>query len=153
MIIRSEVFKEGDCIPDRYTCEGLNISPPLRWYNVPPNTKSFVLIMEDLDSPLGVFTHWIVYDIHPEERWLPENLPKKAMLDSKKQGINDFGKVGYGGPCPPRGHGKHRYVIRLLALDKESLGIREGEKRERVEGALSGHVIKEASLIFYYQRL
>ncbi len=153
MIIKSDAFKEGECIPERFTCEGLNISPPIRWCSVPPKTKSFVLIMEDTDSPLGIFTHWIVYDIPGSERELPENFPKEPVVGLKKQGVNDFGKIGYGGPCPPRGHGKHKYKIKLFALNIESLDLEGGESRERVEKALSDYIITEATLTFFYHRL
>ncbi|MEA1964722.1 MAG: YbhB/YbcL family Raf kinase inhibitor-like protein, partial [Candidatus Aerophobetes bacterium] len=116
--IKSSAFKEGEAIPKKFTADGENISPPLSWGSPPEETRSLALILEDPDAPVGVFTHWIIYDISPDVTEFPANIPKEKKVESlgeAKQGRNDFGNIGYGGPSPPPGPA-HRYIFKLYAL-------------------------------------
>jgi len=151
MRLESPAFKEGGVIPSKYTCKGPDLSPPLRWSGLPSKTKSLVLIMDDPDAPGGTFTHWVVYDIPPTMGGLQENFPKVGEFKGIKQGTNDFGSVGYGGPCPPKKHGFHRYFFKLYAVDIESLNLPPGAPREEVERRMKGHVLGEASLMGRYK--
>ena len=149
--ISSPAFKNGEFIPVKYTCDGADISPPIKWENIPKGTKSLVLIVEDPDAPIGIFTHWIVYDIPANTEGIAENFPKKPEVKGIKQGINDFGKIGYNGPCPPPGK-PHRSFFKLYALDKETLGIQAGASREKVINALNGHIIGATQIMGLYGR-
>ena len=152
MRIESPAFKNEDMIPVKYTCDGDDVSPTLRWFDPPPNVKSFALIMEDPDAPMGTFTHWILYNIPPNLSELPENIPKKPEVQGiGMQGVNDFGRVGYGGPCPPRTHTPHRYYFRLYALDT-MLSLKPGAGLNEVRRTMSGHIIAEAYLMGRYGR-
>lgn len=122
--LESEAFRNGGTIPERYTGTGENISPPLRWHGAPPGTQSFVLIMDDPDAPRGTFTHWLLWDLPAGINALPADVHRGGRLGVA--GRNDFGKLGYGGPLPPIGHGPHRYYFRLYALDVPELGLPEG---------------------------
>jgi Raf kinase inhibitor-like YbhB/YbcL family protein len=152
MKVQSDAFQEGEAIPKRYTCDGLDLSPPLKWEAYPEGTKSFVLIMDDPDAPIGTFTHWIIYDIPAEVNELDEGVPKADSIERVKQGMNDFGYVGYGGPCPPKGHGYHRYFFRVYALDVESLGLPSKATRRQVEERMRGHILGEGSIMGRYRR-
>jgi Raf kinase inhibitor-like YbhB/YbcL family protein len=150
--LKSPVFDNGGTIPITYTCDGKNISPPLFWKDIPKNTKSLVLIMHDPDAPIGDFTHWLVYKILPTLKGLPEGVLNKPVVEHGiNQGINDFGFVGYGGPCPPPWDKAHRYIFELYALDYVP-NIPPSANRNAVEKALKGHVIEKASLIGKYKR-
>ncbi len=150
--LSSPVFEDGGTIPQTFTCDGKNESPPLKFGDIPPNAKSLVLIMHDPDAPVGDFTHWLVYKIPPTVKGLPRNLPRKPVLEKGiNQGLNDFGFVGYGGPCPPPWDGAHRYVFELYALDYVP-DLKPGATREEVERALKGHTIEKATLTGKYQR-
>ncbi|NPB05291.1 MAG: YbhB/YbcL family Raf kinase inhibitor-like protein [Aquificae bacterium] len=152
MKISSPAFENGGTIPQTFTCDGKNESPPLVFSEIPEGTKSLVLIMHDPDAPAGDFTHWLVYSIPPTVKGLPRNLPKKPVLEKGiLQGVNDFGFVGYGGPCPPPWDGPHRYYFELYALDYEP-NLKPGATREEVERALEGHVIENATLMGRYKR-
>jgi phospholipid-binding protein, PBP family len=113
----SPSFKDGDVIPRRHTCDGDDVSPRLEWEGQPPNARSFALIMYDPDAPMGTFIHWVIYNIPASVRSIPEGVQKEAesLPGLGLQGVNDFGYLGYGGPCPPRGHGPHRYYFALHA--------------------------------------
>lgn len=151
--ITSDAFAPGQAIPIKHTCDGHNISPPLRWSGVPEPTKSFALIMEDPDAPSGTFDHWLLFNIPAATTELPEGLPRNAALDSgAKQGTNSFGYIGYGGPCPPPGDDSHRYFFRLFALDVE-ISAPEGANKNEVKRAMEGHVVAEGSLIGTYARM
>lgn len=149
--VSSSSYQNEALIPAKYTCMGEDLSPHFKWEGVPKEAKSFVLIMDDPDAPSGTFTHWIVYDISKDITELPEGL--KGIDSSKfKQGMNDFGNKGYGGPCPPRGHGFHRYYTRIYALDIESLSLAEGAKRREVENKMKGHIVGEGSYMGKFKR-
>ncbi len=149
--IMSPAFNYGDFIPVKYTCDGEDISPPLTWENAPKGTKSFVIIVEDPDAPIGTFIHWIVYDIPATSTGIAENFPKKPEVNGIKQGINDFGRVGYGGPCPPPGK-PHRYFFKLFAIDKNTLGIPPKAKIQEVIKAINGHIVGTTELMGLYKR-
>jgi Raf kinase inhibitor-like YbhB/YbcL family protein len=142
--LTSSAFPEGQGIPKRFTCDGDNVSPPLAWSGAPAGTKAFALVVDDPDAPGGLFTHWIVFNLPAATRSLPEGVKPAA-----DQGTNDFGKAGYGGPCPPKG--RHRYVFHLYAL-KDGLGGLKSPNRKEIDAALKGHVIAEARLMGTYQR-
>ena len=147
----SSAFEEGGHIPITYTCDGPDISPEISWDNYPPETQSFVIVMDDPDAPVGTFTHWVLYDIPSSVNFIPENFPKVPEIDGIKQGINDFGKIGYGGPCPPLGK-PHRYFFRVFAVDQPTLGLPAGASRQEVEMIMSGKVIDKGYLIGIYGR-
>ena len=141
-------FAQGATIPKRFTCDGENISPALRWTGQPAESKSFALIMDDPDAPGGTWNHWLVWDIPASDRSIPEGAESGAPA---KSGKNDFGELGYDGPCPPRGK-PHRYFFRLFALDEPSLGLPAGAKRAALDKALRKHVIAESSYTGRYGR-
>ena len=147
--LRSQAFVEGGAIPARYTCDGLNLSPQLAWSGAPAGAKSFVLIVDDPDAPGGTFVHWVFFDVSAKAESLPEG-PTAAKLGTA--GINDFGKSAYGGPCPPRGKGAHRYFFTLNALDIPSLGLGPGATLIQVNQKMSGHVLGTAKLMGRYER-
>ena len=137
---------DGDCnIDSKYTCEGDNVSPPLTFSDVPPETKSLALIMDDPDAPNGTFTHWVLYDMDPNTAELAENTPPA----SGKSGLSGYGKTGYGGPCPPSG--THHYHFKLYALDAET-GLAEGASKSEVESAMEGHVISGVETVGLYAK-
>jgi Raf kinase inhibitor-like YbhB/YbcL family protein len=146
--ISSSAFADGQPIPAAYTCDGENISPPLAWNGTPAATKSFVLVIEDPDAPGGVFRHWGVYDI-PADR---NALPRGATLDGLGRTVNDFGRVGYDGPCPPPGHGVHHYHFHLAALDRAALSLEPNASVAKLWQAAQPYVIAEADLIGTYSR-
>lgn len=149
--IQSNVFGDGEFIPSKYTCDGEDVSPPLSWNSIPPMTKSFVLIADDPDAPVGTWVHWVVYDIPAEARFLPESFPPDPEFpDGTRQGINDFRHIGYGGPCPPGG--THRYFFKLYALDTK-LNLKSGCTKKQVLQAMEGHVLAEGSLMGKYKRM
>src|SRR5262245_37719100 len=144
--LESPAFAAGAAIPSRFTCDGSNASPPLAWRGAPSGTASFVLIVRDPDA--RNFTHWVAYEIPGATSGsLPEAIARS--VPSPKQGRNDFGKDGYGGPCPPSG--THHYVFRLAALDR-TLGLDDGKTASAVETAMAGHVLATAELIGTYAR-
>jgi Raf kinase inhibitor-like YbhB/YbcL family protein len=151
--MKSPAFNQGDTIPREHSCEGDDISPELGWEGVPAGTKSFALIVEDPDAPVGTFIHWVIYDIPGNFKGLAGGLSKAQTLEGGiKQGKNDFGRTGYGGPCPPKGHGRHRYFFMLRALDVPELGLAPGAGKKAVEKAMEGHVLGVARLMGVYQR-
>jgi len=149
--ITSTAFQEGDKIPDNYTSQGQDISPPLDWSEPPEGTQSFVLIMDDPDAPGGTFTHWVIFNIPSNSRGLPEAVPAEDQLsDGTLQGKNDFGRIGYGGPSPPPGPA-HRYKFTLYALD-QSLDLTAGASKKQVLDAIEGHILAQGELTGIYQR-
>ncbi len=150
--LRSDAFSNGARIPARHTCDGEDRSPALRWNAPPPDTAAFALIVNDPDAPVGDWVHWVLYDLPPETRALPQGIPPTGVLGSgAKQGLNDFKRLGYGGPCPPRGDGPHRYVFTLYALDAP-LGLKAGLTRADVLAAMRGHILETATLTGTYER-
>ena len=143
--LSSMAFDDGATIPRGYTCDGANQSPPLQWHGAPEGTQAYVLIVDDPDAPAGTWLHWTVYDLPAESHELPRNIPGNAVLESgAKQGRNDFGKVGYGGPCPPPGK-PHRYSFRLYALAKPT-GLKPGADKASVQRVVGGQVLGKAQL-------
>lgn len=150
--INSTAFKEGDTIHRRHTCDGADISPQLSWEGPPAGARSFTLIMDDPDAPMGTFTHWVLYDIPGDSKGLSEDVPKEpALPDGAKQGITSFRRTGYGGPCPPRGPA-HRYFFTLYALDVPTLGILPKASKEEVEKNMKGHIIGKTVVMGRYGR-
>ena len=143
--LESSAFGNAQSIPSRHTCDGEDVSPPLRWTNVPSGARSLALIVDDPDAPRGVFTHWIAWGLDPAAEGLREGEAAPS------EGENDFGATGYRGPCPPPGHGRHRYVFRLYALDAEP-ELRAGAAKADVERAIEGHVLTTAELVGTYER-
>ena len=151
MQLSSSVFKEGESIPGKYTCDGQNVSPPLEWTGVPDGTRSFALIADDPDAPAGTWVHWVLYDAPPTTKEFPEDLPKSQYVPgSATQGLNDFKHLGYGGPCPPPGKA-HRYFFKLYALDTQ-LGLKPGATKREVEHAMEKHILAEDQLMGLYKR-
>ncbi len=149
--VKSPAFNYGERIPDKYTCEGLDQSPPIMIENVPSNVKSLVLIVYDPDAPKGVFYHWILYNIPSNLTFLPENIPKTPTTVYGSQGVNDFGKIGYNGPCPPPGHGTHRYYFLVIALD-ETINIEPGSELDEVLENIKNHVLAYGYTMGTYSR-
>lgn len=149
--ISSPAFSDGEMIPTRHTCEGADVSPPLKWTDTPDGTKSLALICDDPDAPMGTWVHWVLYDLAPKYNELPEGIPTSEVTpEGAKQGVNDFKRAGYGGPCPPPGK-PHRYVFKLYALDFEP-GLPTGATKADLMQAIEGHVLEESQLIGLYKR-
>jgi len=151
MSLSSSAFKDGQPIPAQYTCEGKNTSPPLSWQGTPAGTQCLVLIVDDPDSPSGVFTHWVVFNLPADTYELPENFSKSpAGAATALQGLNDFKQTGYGGPCPPAGKA-HRYYFKLFALDT-TLDAAAGAARKEIEAAMTKHILAAGQLMGTYHR-
>lgn len=149
--VSSPAFEDGQEVPAEYTCQGQDISPPLSWEGVPRGTQSLALIMDDPDAPGGVFTHWVLFNIPPESCHLPEAMPTTPQLSGGiLQGRSDFGRIGYGGPCPPPGP-VHHYRFVIYALDKQ-LGLKTGSTRQQVLDAIAGHILAQGQLVGTYRR-
>ncbi|MGD2278726.1 MAG: YbhB/YbcL family Raf kinase inhibitor-like protein [Candidatus Omnitrophota bacterium] len=149
--LESGAFEDNGYIPALYTCKGDDISPALNWSDVPKGTKSFVLIMDDPDAPLGTWIHWVAYDIPGDLRRLEQNVPRRMTLDNgTKQGINSFRRIGYGGPCPPPGPA-HRYVFKLYAVDTK-LELLPGATKGAVLRAIQGHILDNTQLTGLFKR-
>ena len=149
--ITSTAFSEWQPIPQKYTCQGSDISPPLKWTNAPAATRSFALIADDPDAPMGTWVHWVVYDLPANLGALPEDVAKTQFIPGNaKQGLNDFHRLGYGGPCPPSGK-PHRYFFKLYALDR-MLDLKPGATKKDLETAMKDHVLAEGQLMGTYQR-
>lgn len=150
MELKSPVFDAGGAIPKKHTCDGADVSPPLLWNTVPEKTQSLALICDDPDAPMGVWVHWVIFNLPAETRELPESVPPQKMLpNGAKQGLNDFRRIGYGGPCPPSG--EHRYFFKLFALDAK-LDLEAGAKKADVLKAMEGHILSESKLMGRYRR-
>jgi Raf kinase inhibitor-like YbhB/YbcL family protein len=148
--ITSSAFAEGGMIPAKYTCDGADISPPLQWDAVPEGTKTVALISDDPDAPMGTWVHWVLFNLPPDVKELPENVPPDETLSNgATQGTSSFQKIGYGGPCPPSG--THRYFFKLYALDAE-LDLDSSANKARLIKAMEGHIIGEGQLIGKYKR-
>lgn len=153
--LTSDAFAAGDRIPDRYTCNGDDVSPPLSWTGTPEGTRSLALVVDDPDAPRQTFVHWILFNLPPGTTALPQGVEVgDAFGDADPapaEGVNDAGELGYTGPCPPVGHGVHHYWFRLYALDTV-LDLGDGATRKDVAQAMDGHVLAEADLMGTYER-
>lgn len=152
MQLTSAAFRDGHPIPRRYTGDGENDSPPLAWTAPPHGTKSFVVLCEDPDAPAGTWRHWAVFDIPADRRNLAEALPREAAREGLHQGQNDFHRLGYDGPAPPRGHGTHHYHFRLIALSAEGLGLGSRPTCAAVAAAARDFTLGVAELTGTYAR-
>jgi Raf kinase inhibitor-like YbhB/YbcL family protein len=147
--ITAEAFANADEIPKIFTCEGDDISPALAWSGEPVGTQSFALIMDDPDAPAGTWNHWLLWDIPSGVHSVPQHYRTARPVHS---GMNDFGKTGYGGPCPPKRGGPHRYFFRLYALDTAALGVSEGAQRKELEHAIKRHKLGVAEYMGRFER-
>lgn len=155
LVLTSPAFQGHARIPVRYTGQGEDYSPPLEWSGVPRGTREFVLICEDPDAPTdSAFVHWVIYNISPSVTYLPEGILPQPSVDvpvMATQGKNDFDRFGYGGPVPPVGHGIHRYVFKLYAIDRET-NLPPGVSRDELLDAIDGHILDAAQLVGRYER-
>ena len=148
--ITSNAFRSGSSVPKKFTCDGPDVSPALSWTGAPAKTKSFALIVDDPDAPVGTWVHWVLYNLPSDTRNVAEGTPKDPRLpNGALQGRNDFGKVGYNGPCPPRGSA-HRYFFKIYALDSP-MGLKPGATKADLERAMKGHTLDQAQLIGTFQ--
>ena len=151
MRLSSAAFEEGTRIPRRFTADGSDVSPALTWAEIPQGAKSLALICDDPDAPRGVWVHWVLYDLPADRNELPEAVPTSGTLTAGgRQGKNDFGKLGYGGPAPPPGK-PHRYFFKLYALDAAP-ALPDSPTKKQLETAMKGHVLAEAQLMGTYGR-
>ena len=149
--VTSTAFQQGMIIPKQYTGDGVDQSPPLRWSEPPSGTKSIALICDDPDAPRGTWVHWVLFNLPTQTRELEEGVPTTATLPSgAKQGKNDFGNIGYGGPAPPKGK-THRYFFKLYALGV-TVDLVPGATKAQLENAMKGHILAEGELIGTYKR-
>ena len=150
MKLASSAFTEGQAIPHQYTCNGINISPPLEWTGIPKSAKTLAIIADDPDAPAGTWVHWVIYNLPADTMGMIENLPPtEEIKGGGLQGKNDFEKIGYGGPCPPSG--THRYFFKLYSIDTE-LPLKAGATKAEVEKAMAGHVVAQGQLMGTYRR-
>jgi Raf kinase inhibitor-like YbhB/YbcL family protein len=137
-------------IPERYTCDGTDVSPDLAWTGIPEGTRSLALICDDPDAPMGTWVHWVLFNIPPDETGLPaEVAPEASLSNGAIHGTNDFSRLGYGGPCPPGG--THRYYFKLYALDTK-LNLDSGATKAQLEDAMESHILAEGQLMGKYSR-
>jgi hypothetical protein len=152
MKLTSGAFSSGHALPRQFTCEGEDRSPPLDWTGAPKETKSFVLLVDDIDAPGGVFRHWACYDIPSHHTGLIEGAGRPEGFEDFRHAVNDFDELGYNGPCPPHGHGLHRYRFTLLALDCPELAIRTHPACVEVEAEARRHLLSEARMMGVFHR-
>jgi len=148
----SATFREGGDIPKQFTCDGDNISPPLVWYDVPEGARSLLLLCDDPDAPAGIFHHWAAFDIPPDWRGLRAGHGAETLTNGFRQAINDFGKPGYAGPCPPPGDKPHAYHFRLNALSEASLPVGPSATCVEIIALTAPYVLEFAELVGFYQR-
>jgi len=149
--VTSTAFSHGGDIPRKHTCEGQDVSPALSWNDPPQGTQSYALIADDPDAPVGTWVHWVAYNLPPSSRQLPEGVAKtEDIAGGGRQGINDFRRTGYGGPCPPPGT-PHRYFFKLYALNA-TLNLKPKASKKDVEQAMQGHILAQAELMGKYKR-
>ena len=148
--VSSTAFKAGETLPAKYTADGADISPPLAWSGSPAGTRSFVVIVDDLDSSGGAFTHWVIFNVPGDATGLPEGVPKQPVTsDLAIQGTNDFGRLGYGGPAPPPGS-PHHYRFTVYALDTILDRITVGATAGEVKAQMQGHILAQDTLTGLY---
>jgi Raf kinase inhibitor-like YbhB/YbcL family protein len=151
LTISSKSFANGGTIPEKYTCDAEDVSPELSWNEPPAGTKSFALLVDDPDAPVGNWNHWALWNAPAESRGLPEGVSKTRHLpDGTQQGMNDFRKIGYNGPCPPPGK-PHRYFFKLYALDAK-LTLKDNSGKRELEEGMKGHVLAQAEWMGQYGR-
>ncbi len=149
--VRSESFSDGGSIPRQYTCDGASLSPQLSWQATPAATKSIAVVMEDPDAPI-LFTHWLVYNLAPSVQDLSEGASRQGTMPSgSTEGQNSFGRLGYGGPCPPPGK-PHHYIFRVYALDRQ-LNLPAGASRRQLDTAIDDHIVGQGQIVGIYQRM
>jgi Raf kinase inhibitor-like YbhB/YbcL family protein len=150
MELKSSAFVEGEMIPKKYTCDAQDVSPALEWSGAPANTESFALICDDPDAPMGTWVHWVYYDIPAGTSSLPEDVgSQEKPASGGTQGVSDFGRIGYGGPCPPGG--THRYFFKLYALDTK-LDLPPGADKPTLLDKMEGHILEQTELMGKYRR-
>jgi Raf kinase inhibitor-like YbhB/YbcL family protein len=154
LTIKSSAFAPNGAIPIKFTCEDDDVSPALEWSGVPPGAKSLALIVDDPDAPdpaapKMVYVHWVLYDVPPTVRGLPEGVKSGQLPKGAREGTNDWKRLGYGGPCPPIG--RHRYFFKLYALDTTLDKLGPGATKADVEAAMRGHILEQAELVGTYQ--
>lgn len=151
MLIASDAFSQNEMIPEKYTCEGQNISPKIKIPDASDKAKTFVLIMEDTDAPGGTFVHWVMYNMPAYKLEIKEGVTKlEKLTDGTMQGKNDYGKIGYDGPCPPPGS-THRYYFKLYGID-EFVQVPPGLTKDQLEAVIKGHIVDQAELIGLYKK-
>jgi len=149
--LESDAFEAEGTIPQLYTCDGSDVSPPLSWSEPPAGTKSLALIVDDVDAPVGTWVHWVLFNIPAQARALPEAVPADPIVQGLgEHGSNSWGDLGYGGPCPPQGN-PHRYTFRLYALDT-TLDLGAGASRADLDRAMEGHILGAGQLVGRYGR-
>lgn len=149
--LRSDAFEQEETIPEKYTCDGDDVSPQLSWGQPPEGTEELVLICDDPDAPVGTWDHWVLYGLAPDTVGLPEGVPTTKEIErGGLQGKNSWGNIGYGGPCPPKGPA-HRYFFRLYAVDK-TLDLKPGATKKAVLKAMEGHILAQGELMGKYAR-
>jgi Raf kinase inhibitor-like YbhB/YbcL family protein len=152
MQLSSSAFKNGERLPQRYSCDGEDLSPPLAWSDPPAETRSFAIFCDDPDAPNGTFHHWAMFNIPGTTRELPEGFASHVTKSLVLQGKNDFGKAGYGGACPPKGHKPHHYHFKLMALDCGQLDTHGKQHADEIEACANEHRLAEAELVGTYSR-
>ena len=151
LYVDSQAFDHNQSIPVKHTCDGEDVSPPLSWKEEVGGIRSYAVVVDDPDAPGRTFTHWVLFNLPPDSRSLPENIPKQATLDNGAvHGKNDFGKMGYGGPCPPSGK-PHRYRFHVYALDK-MLDLQPGTSKDSLLKAMEGHILADSEITGMYGR-
>ena len=151
LTISSPSFSNAGSIPKNFTCEGADVSPQLVWTEAPEGTKSFALLVDDPDAPVGNWNHWTLWNMPANLRGLPEGVGKQArLLDGTEQGRNDFRKTGYNGPCPPPGK-PHRYFFKVFALDT-TLELKADSSKKELEARMKGHILAQGELMGTYRR-
>lgn len=150
LTVTSHAFEQGGMIPAKYTCDGANVSPSLRWAGAPQGTQSFAIIADDPDAPTGTWVHWVLFDLPPTVDMIPEGVPPiRKLANAEKHGISDFKKYGYGGPCPPTG--THRYYFKVYALD-QMLQLDSDVTKDTLLEAMEGHILAKGELMGRYER-
>jgi Raf kinase inhibitor-like YbhB/YbcL family protein len=151
--LKSDAFQNGNFLPIKYTCDGKNVSPPLSWSNAPQKTKSFIIICHDPDAPVGTWVHWVLYNIPAEFKNLPEGFGNRSYLPNNiKHGKNSWNERKYGGACPPKGSGVHRYIFTIYALDTFINISTDKDTKTTLEKKIRGHVLTKNSILGRYKR-
>jgi len=149
--LKSNAFAPSGMIPKKHTCDGPDVSPAIDWTGIPEGTKTLALICDDPDAPVGTWVHWVLYNLPANVTGLPEGVPTDQTIEQgASQGTNDFGRIGYGGPCPPPGK-PHRYFFRLYALD-EKIALPPGARKKDLVEAMQDHMVGQAELMGKYGR-